>query len=119
MRKLHTIQTQAKLNNVYAVDETGVGGANHLYMITDLLNTDTLASIRFQTGARKNPESISGVLEADLLEIVRDRLKAFQAGEFACEYNARALKAVEEALYQMNLRVEDRLSRGVMGQEKK
>jgi len=119
MRKLHTIQTQAKLNNVYAVDEAGPGGANHLYMVTDLSNTNTLANIRFQTGPRTDPDSMSGVLDVDLLEIVRDRMKAFQAGEFNNEYNQRALQCVEEALYQMNLRVEDRLSRGVMGEMKK
>ena len=114
MRKLQTIQTRGNLNNVYAVDE-GRYGANHVYMVTDIDNTESVANIRFQTGPRNEFMSISGVLDTDLLEIVRDRLESFQGGEFACEYNAEALRCVKEALYQMKLRVEDRLERNVLG----
>ena len=33
MRELSTIQKREKLNDVYAVDEIGPGGANHQYVI--------------------------------------------------------------------------------------
>lgn len=33
MKKLSTIQKREKLNDVFAVDEIGPGGANHLYCV--------------------------------------------------------------------------------------
>ena len=118
MRKLETIQKREKLNDVFAVDEIGSGGANHEYHIT-LNNGKDIASdvaiIQMQKGPRKNVDSIHGVIDSDLLEIVRDRLKAFQAGPFASEYNEQALKHIEQALTWMNKRVEDRIKRNVLG----
>ena len=118
MRKLETIQKREKLNDVFAVDEIGAGGANHEYHITLNNGKDTasdVAIIQMQKGPRKNVDSIHGVIDSDLLEIVRDRLKAFQAGPFANEYNEQALKHIEQALTWMNKRVEDRIKRNVLG----
>ena len=115
MRKLSTIQKREKLNNVYAADEKGNGNANHKYRIDTVDFELPLATINFQNGARKDPDSTSGVLDTDLLEIVRDRLKGFQAGEFATRENACALTHIEEALMWMNRRVEDRIERDVLG----
>ena len=78
-----------------------------------------LATIEFQNGARNLPDSISGVLDTDLLEIVRDRLKSFQSGQFSCRENAVALTHVEEALMWMNRRVEERAERKVLGTDNK
>ena len=75
------------------------------------------ARIRFQCGPRKSPDARRGLLDVDLLEIVRDRLRAFQAGPFSCRENACALTHIEEALMWMNRRVEDRIERGVLGTE--
>ena len=50
---------------------------------------------------------------------MRDRLKGFQSGDFACRENALALTALEECLLWMNKRVEDRASRGVLGTNNK
>ena len=117
MKELNTIQKREKLNRVFAVDEQGPGGANHEYLIRCSLDgcICDLASIKFQKGARKEENSIHGVIDSDLLEIVRDRLKSFQAGPYASEYNEHALKHIEEALYCMNARVEDRIKRNVLG----
>lgn len=122
MRKLSTIQKNNKLNNVYAFDEPGIGNANHSYTIFDinddpeeLTEHEVLANIKFQHGARNEDGSNRGVLDTDLLEIVRDRLKGFQSGEFACRENACALTHIEEALMWMNRRVEDRIERNVLG----
>lgn len=125
MRKLSTIQKRENLNNVFAVDEAGNGGANHHYKVTyETIDFDDriekiAADIQFQNGARKLPDSIHGVLDTDLLEIVRDRLKGFQSGEFATDYNAKALEHIEEALMWMNRRVEDRIERNVLGTNNK
>lgn len=123
MRTLNTIQKREKLNTVIAIDEPGNGGANHHYVINyDEVKDeyDTYCThICFQNGPRKDPDSDYGVLDTDLLEIVRDRLKGFQAGDFATEYNAQALLHVEEALMWLNRRVEDRIERQVLGTNNK
>ena len=120
-RELNTIQKHNKLNTVYAVDEPGNGGANHLYAVHYPLNDDSglCLEINFQNGARNNPASLSGVLDTDLLEIVRDRLKGFQRGDFSCRENACALTHIEEALMWLNRRVEDRAERNVLGTDNK
>lgn len=118
MRKLNTIQKREKLNTVCAMDEPGVGGANHVYSVITAEDKEGIV-IPFQNGARSNPDAVTGVLDTDLLEIVRDRLKGFQSGEFATDYNAQALLHVEEALMWLNRRVEDRIERNVLGTEQK
>ena len=122
MRELSTIQKRENLNKVFASDEPGKGGANHEYDIYPAqdFNADTepYIVIQFQNGARKLPDSQHGVLDTGLLEIVRDRLKGFQKGEFATRENAIALTHIEEALLWMNKRVEDRIERNVLGTDK-
>jgi len=116
--KLSTIQKREKLNNVVTADEIGPGGAYHTYAVSSNVPGDgmsALALIQFQKGPRKETSSIHGVLDTDLLEIVRHRLQCFQAGEFATRENAVALTHVEEALMWMNRRVEDRIERDVLG----
>jgi hypothetical protein len=131
MKKLSTIQKREKLNDIYAIDETGPGGANHLYLIckegtgyieNDSLHVpgeDAITEIQLQCGPRKEENSIHGAIDTDLLEIVRDRLKAFQAGPFSSRENACALTHIEEALMWMNRRVEDRIERNVLGTNQK
>lgn len=123
MRELNTIQKREKLNIVRATDEPGNGGANHEYEIYGVIDPDTkeifYLPISFQNGARKLSDSKHGVIDTDLLEIVRDRLKGFQSGEFATEYNAKALEHLEIALMYMNRRVEDRIERNVLGTNEK
>jgi hypothetical protein len=124
MRVLTTVQKREKLNEVFAVDEPGNGGANHEYKIfkkdKNPAQTDLLCNIQFQNGARKEElTSIPGVLDTDLLEVVRDRLGAFQSGPFSSEYNEKALEHIELALMYMNRRVEDRIERNVLGTNQK
>lgn len=124
MRELSTIQKREKLNTVIAMDEPGNGGANHEYLIRSVdidktANPSVRHTIMFQNGPRKLNDSIHGVLDTDLLEIVRDRLKSFQQGEFATRENACALTHIEEALMWMNRRVEDRIERQVLGTNNK
>lgn len=129
MKELNPIQKFENLNDVFALDEPGPGGAHHLYEVVKL-NTggiceedgtfrtrpeNMLLTVQMQEGPRKDPNAIHGVLDTDLLEIVRDRLTAFQSGPFACRENACALTHIEEALMWMNKRVEDRIARGVLG----
>lgn len=78
-----------------------------------------LKKLFFQRGARKDPYSTPGATNEDLLEIVRDRLIGFQNGEFSCRENELALTHIEEALMWLNRRVEERISRKVLGENKK
>lgn len=124
MRELNTIQKREKLNTVYAIDKKGNGGANHRYKVISEPNEKNPEQhvdvvIQFQNGARKEWGSVLGVLDTDLLEIVRDRLKGFQSGEFATRENAIALTHIEEALMWLNRRVEDRIERNVLGTSNK
>lgn len=128
MEKLITIQKRENLNDVYVVDEKGNGGANHRYIICKKDETNwscgnntlgLLEDIQFQNGPRKEENSICGVLDCDLLEIVKHRLECFQEGPFSSEYNERALHHLTEALNWMNKRVEDRIVRNVLGTMKK
>ena len=125
MRELETIQKRHKLNKVYAADEKSHGGANHIYMIECHAdkqpgpNDTDVALLCFQYGPRNEEGSIAGIIDSDLLEIVRDRLSGFQEGEFRSRENALALTHVEIALMWLNKRVEDRHARGVLGKNAK
>lgn len=122
MNKLSTIQKRENLNEVFVVDEKGNGGEHHIYEIkrdADKNGYISIARIEFQNGARKLKDSKHGVLDTDLLEIVRHRLQCFQQGDLATRENAIALTHIEEALLWMNKRVEDRIERNVLGTKNK
>lgn len=118
-QKLSTIQKHNNLNEVLRIGEVGPGGAYHQYNIYHPSDPErgyeTKTEIKFQKGPRDDPASIGGVLDVDLLEIVRDRLRAFQSGPYACRENACALTHLEEALMWMSKRAEDRAERGILG----
>ncbi len=113
------IQREDNLNDVYYEDIVGPGNGRHHYVIAR--NTENegeqqiLADIQFQNGARNEINSVAGVLEADLLEIVRHRLQCFNEGEFRTRENACALTHIEEALMWLNKRKDDRKERQVLG----
>lgn len=127
-KKLKTIQKHDSLNEVWVTGEPGPGGAYHDYIVVadkeikyDFAEPakEIILRIEFQKGPRKEKESRRGVIDSDLLEIVRDRLKAFQSGPMASEYNAQALLHIEKALKLMSHRAEDRKQRNVLGTMKK
>lgn len=115
------IQTEEILNRIFYYDSPHQGGDCATYIISrtspgkmeegKTIEQDTI--IHFQEGSRSDPEANPGVLEHELLEIVRHRLKCFQAGPFACEENKKALICIEAALNWMKKRIEDRKARGV------
>lgn len=125
MRKIEfRIQKTNNLNDVYAVDDIGIGSASHIYRVSPLGcdewgNQYPSQDITFQHGPRNDPNSKPGVLDTDLLEIVRDRLKGFQSGEYSCRENACALTHIEEALMWLAKRAADRAERGVLGTNNK
>ena len=110
-----TIQREDNLNTVVYEDIAGPGNGRHYYEIHKGASNEMLAKIQFQCGPRKEEGSTAGVLDADLLEIVRHRLQCFQKGEYSTRENACALTHIEEALMWLNKRKEDRKARGVLG----
>lgn len=124
MRKLDTIQTKEKLNDIWVMDHIGPGGAQHSFLICKTghglqPNSKILCDIWFQKGPRSDENAQHGVIDSDLLEIVKDRLTDFQNGPYANDYNEKALHHVVEALKALNQRVEDRIERNVLGEYKK
>ena len=115
MTELSTIQKREKLNKVFRRDELGPGSGYHDYVIARADTQEIILAVPFQKGPRAADFSRQGVLDCDLMEIVRDRLKAFQDGPLATKENAKALKHIEKALEQMNKRVENRIKRNVLG----
>jgi hypothetical protein len=116
--KISTIQKRNNLNEVCAIGVVGPGGAYHKYDIVLMglhVDGDDCQTIRFQRGPRNDPASVHGVLDSDLLEIVRHRLQCFQQGEYATRENAIALTKIEEALLWMAKRADDRAERNVLG----
>jgi len=125
MQKLVRIQKRFNLNEVYVVgDEHPINKGNHTYHIArqipynEMTQLEPILDIKFQDGPRNEPDSTTGVLDTDLLEIVRHRLQKFQSGPFATRENAIALTHIEEALMWMNKRVEDRAEIGTLGTNK-
>lgn len=114
---LSTIQKRENLNSVLREDTVGPGGGYHDYSIRPVgFESQTeIAHIEFQKGPRKDPDSRHGVTDQDLLEIVRDRLTAFQSGSLPSRETACALTHIEEALMWLSKRAEDRFERGVLG----
>jgi len=103
-------------------DEPGQGGANHHYVVVPTTRQVNLpaviyANVNFQNGPIKE-SGVNGCHQEDLLAIVIDRLKSFQAGPFACDANQIALWKCEEAIHWLNHRTKDRIKRGVEGVNK-
>lgn len=119
--KLRTIQKHNRLNSIWSIDSIGPGGAHHQYVVCKRIDEQNhvLQEIDFQKGPRNESTpvdmDVDGVLDVDLLEIVRDRLTSFQAGDFRCRENACALTHIEEALMWLNRRMEDRDEREGLG----
>ena len=117
MRKLEI--GQHRFTEVNVMDEPGDGGACNEYHISRV-NTvsDEIAGefgfVKFQKGPVKE-NGVNGCFQEDLIVIAIDRLRSFQAGDFACRENALALTKLEECLMWLQKRTENRLSRGVEG----
>lgn len=130
MRQLHghKVNPANDTLSVTVHDEPGAGGAQHLYTITGFdtrsnpsRDTDSDdggvyqgMDILFQNGPI-NEVGVNGVTHEALLEIVADRLRAFQAGPYACKANACALTKIEEAQHWLQSRTLDRMRRNVEG----
>ena len=111
-----TLKTETGCTNkITAMDEKDAGGACHRYLVTK--DHVSLFFVKFQEGPI-NECGVNGCMNEDLLAIVIDTLECFQAGPYACEENARALKKIEEGLGWLRYRTAERVRRGVEGTSK-
>jgi hypothetical protein len=134
MRELtdHRVNPANDKIRITVTDEPGAGGANHLYMIEGF-DTSTNPSrpfvarhgepakhstILFQNGPI-GENGVNGITQEVLLAIIADRLRSFQAGQYACRENAIALTKIEEAQLWLHKRTLDRMRRGVEGTHQK
>lgn len=109
------IQQDDNLNTVLFLDIQGPGGGYHDYEVSNARTGKLLSFIEFQEGPRNDPESVQGVTDPDLLEIVRHRLNAFCNGPMKDDNTYKAMLCVEGALGFLARRTEDRKKRGVLG----
>ena len=112
----HKVNPANDLLTIEVLDEPGAGGANHEYRIKGPVEYDHQigVNISFQNGPI-GENGVNGVTQEALLAIVIDRLRAFQAGPFACRENALALTKIEEAQHWLLHRTRERMVRGVEG----
>lgn len=103
---------QAVQLQISVIDEPGAGGACHQYSIGD--KALRLCEINFQNGPIKE-KGVNGVTQEALLAIVIDRLRGFQAGQYACQDNEEALRFVEYALFSLQRRTQARIQKGIEG----
>lgn len=57
----------------------------------------------------------NGTLIETLLLVAKARLEFYQASEFKCAANAKAINYINEALAELDARTQDRIDRGVEG----
>ena len=66
-------------------------------------------------GTGPNRREPNGAFVEDVLAAVADRIRYYQDGRFASDYNAVALEHIEAALASLDQRTKDREARGVEG----
>ena len=91
-------------------------GERHEYEVfsKEVNKISRFLQLYFQGGPIKE-NGVNGCQVDDLIVIAIDRLQHFQRGQYRCEENANALRALGEALYYLQLRKVDREARGVEG----
>jgi hypothetical protein len=102
---------------IAVLDEPGAGGASHVYRCT-FGSPAAVIDICFQNGPIAEA-GVNGITQEVLLAICADRLRSFQAGQYACRENALALTKIEEAQHWLHHRTLARMARGVEGTHQK
>lgn len=111
----HKVNGLNETLQINVLDEPGAGGAHHIYAIEYEANgSPDSQTIQFQNGPIAEV-GVNGVSQEALLAIVEDRLKCFQAGQYACRENALALTHIQEAMHWLHHRTRERMQRGVEG----
>lgn len=108
----HKINPANDILTITVLDEPGTGGACYEYQISGS-NIDDVR-ISFQNGPIAEA-GINGITQEVLMAICIDRLRSFQAGQYACRENALALTDLESAMNWLHQRTRKRMARGIEG----
>jgi hypothetical protein len=97
------------------------GGGRHTYQVIahdgdGVVDFET--EIHFQEGAL-NGHGHNGVLSIVLLAILKDHFESFQEGEFKNRDTAIAITNLEDVMYRVCARADERGARGVLGKHEK
>lgn len=129
MIESHRVNAANDQLHIAVCDDPGSGGANHRYEIGGFDTQSNPSRVRsdvaeeraqnllvllFQNGAIKEA-GVNGVTHEALLAIVIDRMKAWQAGPFACDENKCALAHLEQAVRFLQARTRRRTEAGAEG----
>lgn len=124
----HKVNPANDVLTVTVEDEPGQGGACHRYVVTGFHASTNPGHhggegvdkkvILFQNGPIAEV-GVNGFTHEVLLEILIDRLAAFQRGPFACHENGKALDHVQAAQEWLKERTRARMARGVEGTHQK
>lgn len=114
MRELtgHKVNPANDQIEVTVRDAPGDGGACHDYQIK--LPDGSGVRLGFQNGPI-GVVGVNGITQEALIAILVDRLEGFQSGQFANDYNQRALDHLKSAQAELLARTTERMSRGVEG----
>ncbi len=104
---------------IMVMDDTGAGGANHVYQILcPPSHTFPMGGpeieLSFQNGVIQEA-GVNGLTHEVLLAILIDRLEGFQQGPYKCTENQAALESLESALRWLKQRTNKQGERGVEG----
>lgn len=108
----HQINPANDRITIAVVDEPGAGGANHEYVVE--IDGKVRLGLNFQNGPIAEA-GVNGLTHEALLAIVADRLECFQRGPYACDENAKALAAINEAQQILQSRTQRRMAAGIEG----
>lgn len=116
---------------IAVLDDAGSGGANHLYDISGFSSRHNPSdpfvarygrpaehtTLLFQNGPI-GEVGVNGITHEVLLAILIDRMRAFQAGPYACDENRCALAHLEQATRFLHARTMRRTQAGTEGTHK-
>ena len=113
MRELtsHKVNPVNDVLKVEALDGPGPGGASHAYRIS---GPDFSVDLNFQNGPI-NEAGVNGITQEALIAILIDRMEGFQSGQYANDFNGRALNHLRSAQDELLARTKERMNRGVEG----
>ena len=118
----YSIKSGHELTNIIVSDESFIDNSHHDYIIQRLSNDNKVINethIFFQKGAVNTNDNIPGIFIEDLLQICKHRLECFQSGEYANDYNEKALESINNALMHLNNRTKNRKDKNIEGTQQK
>lgn len=95
-------------------NENFVFNAPTTFIVEDTKEGRELCNIHFQEGAIKE-SGVNGIFNEDVIAMVIRRLECFQASEFKCKENEKAIEKLQESLMWLRKRTTDREIRNVEG----